>query len=34
MWYAPRTLQDAFKKALTLEAGLQLAKGVYLGRSP
>ena len=32
--YAPRTLQDAFKRALTLEAGLQLAKGVHLGRSP
>ena len=27
-------LQDAFKKALTLEAGLQLAEDVYLGRPP
>ena len=33
VWYAPRTLQDAFKWTLTLEAGLQLAKGVHLGRS-
>ena len=32
--YAPRTLQDAFKRTLTLETGLQLAKGVHLGRSP
>ena len=32
--YAPRTLQDAFKRALILEAGLQLAEGVHLGRSP
>ena len=34
VWYVPRTLQDAFERALTLEAGLQLAKGVHLGRSP
>ena len=34
IWYVPRTLQDAFKRVLTLEAGLQLAKGVHLGRSP
>ena len=26
MWYAPRTLQDVFKKALMLEDGLQLAE--------
>ena len=32
--YAPQTLQDAFERALTLEAGLKLAKGVHLGRSP
>ena len=32
--YALRTLQDSFKRALTLEAGLQLAKGVHLGRFP
>ena len=34
MWYAPRTLQDAYERALTPEAGLQLAEGVHLGRSP
>ena len=34
MQYAPRTLQNAFERGLTLEAGLQLAKGVHLGRSP
>ena len=34
VWYALRTLQDAFERVLTLEAGLQLAKGVHLGRSP
>ena len=32
VWYAPRTLQDAFERALTLETGLQLAED--LGRSP
>ena len=32
--YTLKTLQDAFKRALTLEAGLQLAKGIHLGRSP
>ena len=32
LWYALRTLQDAFKRALALENGLQLAKGVHLGR--
>ena len=32
--YAHRTLQDAFKRALTLEAGLQLAEGVHLGKFP
>ena len=32
--YAPRSLQDAFERALTLEDGLQPAKGEYLGRSP
>ena len=31
--YAPRTLQEDFKGAITLEASLQLAKGVHLGRS-
>ena len=31
--YALRTEQDAFKRALTLEAGLQLAKHAHLGRS-
>ena len=34
VWYAPKTLQDAFKRALSLEAGLKLAKGVHLERSP
>ena len=34
MRYAHRTLQDAFRRALSLEAGLQLAEGVHLGRSP
>ena len=34
VWYAPRTLQDALERALTLEAGLHLAKGEHLGRSP
>ena len=33
VWYAQRTLQDAFERALTLEAGLQLAEGVHLQRS-
>ena len=33
VWYTPRTLQAAFKRAFTLEAGLQLDKGVHLGRS-
>ena len=32
--YALRTLEDAFERALTREAGLHLAKGAYLGRSP
>ena len=32
--YTLRTLQDAFERALTLEAGLQLAKGVHIERSP
>ena len=32
--YTPGILQDTFKRALALEAGLQLAKGVHLGRSP
>ena len=32
--YALKTLQDIFERAVTLEAGLQLAKGVHLGRSP
>ena len=27
-------LQDVFEKAFTLKAGLQLAKGIHLGRSP
>ena len=26
--------EDAFERALILEAGLQLAEGVHLGRSP
>ena len=30
----PKTLQDAIKRALTLKAGLQLANGMHLGRSP
>ena len=30
---APRTPQDGFEKALTMEAGLQLSEGVHLGRS-
>ena len=30
----PKTLQDVLDRALTLEAGLQLAVGVHLGRSP
>ena len=30
MWYTPRTLQDVFERALSFEAGLQLAKGVHL----
>ena len=34
MWYAPKTLQDAFERPLALEAGLQLAEGVHLGISP
>ena len=34
MRYAHRTLQDAFRRALTLEAGLQLAEGVHLGKFP
>ena len=34
VWYTLRTLQDAFGRALTLETGLQLAKGVHFGRSP
>ena len=34
MQYAHRTLQDAFKRALTLEAGLQLAEGIHFGRFP
>ena len=34
VWYAPRTLQDAFERALILEARLQLAEGIHLGRSP
>ena len=34
VWYAPKILQDAFERALAPEAGLQLAKGVHLGRSP
>ena len=34
MWYAPKTLQDAFEKSFKLEAGPQLAEGVHLGRSP
>ena len=34
MQYAPRTLQDAFERTLTLEADLQLAEGILLGRSP
>ena len=29
---APRKLQNVFMKALTLEAGLHLAKGVHLWR--
>ena len=33
VWYAPRTLQDAFKRALAFQAGLQLATGVHLVRS-
>ena len=33
VWYTPKTLQDALKRALNLEAGLHLAKGVHLGRS-
>ena len=33
LWYAPRTLQDAFKRALTLEAGLHMAESVHLGSS-
>ena len=27
-------MQDAFKRALTVEAGLQLAEGVHLGKFP
>ena len=34
MWYAPRTLQDAFERALALEAGLQWAEGLHLERFP
>ena len=34
MQYAPRTLQDAFERALALEAGLQLADGVHLWKVP
>ena len=34
VWYAPRSLQDAFERALNLEAFLQLTKCVHLGRSP
>ena len=34
MCYAPRTLQDAFERPLTLGTGLQLAEGMQLGRSP
>ena len=34
VWYAPRTLQDAFERALVLEAGLQLDEGINLGKSP
>ena len=34
VWYVPRTLQDTFKRALVLEVGLQLSKGVHWGRSP
>ena len=34
VWYILRTLQEAFHRALTLEAGLHLAKGVHIGRSP
>ena len=32
VWDATRTLQDVFKKALTLEAGLQLDMFLHLGR--
>ena len=32
--YALKTLQDAFQRAPALEAGLQLAKDVHLGRYP
>ena len=32
--YTPRTLHDSFERALALEGGLQLAKGVHFGRSP
>ena len=34
MQYALKTLQDALTRALTLKAGLELAMGVNLGRSP
>ena len=30
VWYGHRTLQDAFERALTVGAGLQLATGVLL----
>ena len=32
--YALRTLKDAFKRVLALEAGQQLAESVHFGRSP
>ena len=31
---APRMQQDAFKTVETLQAGLQLAEGIHLGRLP
>ena len=34
VWYAVRTLQDTSKRPLALEAGLQLADSVHLGRFP
>ena len=32
VWEAPRTLQDAFKRALSLEAGIYLAESIHLVR--